>query len=416
MLDSFLAGILSSLVLAFVLTRFFRRQPLRHVPGPWLNKHSGLHLALYELRSQRNLKVVEWHRKYGPVVCIAPGQISIASLDAMRQVYGAAGRYDKSAFFNNFTAFNARSVFATLPHDEHRRKRPLVSSFFQASNLYVKPSIEAQIRDRAFSVLAGIEQERQRPVEFYALADWYSFDNVTGLVFGPVHASTATKEPCKEREILANLKRSQAWSPIRRRLPWLMSIVTIIQRDLYHMDIGYLDAQRYLSQWAFERTMKTLQDPTLPETDCLVAHLAKKLSLPRIPVDKPPISETVRFIAAESLDNINAAEASVAATITHTVWYLSVYPDWQRQVQEELCALPMQSDGLPSFADIDQRAPILDACIKEVHRLKPATGARAERVVPAGGRVLSNVYIPDKVSQFPRHWITARTRLNLTLV
>lgn len=401
MLDSFLAGVLSSLVLAFLLTRFLRRHPLRHVPGPWINKHSGLHLALYELRSQRNQKVVEWHWKYGPVICIAPGQISIASLDAIRQVYGAAGRYDKSDFFNNFTAFNARSVFATLSHEEHRRKRPPVSSFFQASNLYIKPTIEAQIRVRAFSVLAGIEQERRRPVEFYALADWYSFDNITGLVFGPVHASTATKQPCKEREILANLKRSQAWSPTRRRLPWLMPIVKIIQRDLYHMDIGYFDAQRHLSQWAFDRTMKMLQDPTLPKTDCLVAHLAKKLSLPQVPVDKPSISETVRFIAAESLDNINAAEASVAATITHTVWYLSFYPDWQRQVQEELRALPMQSDGLPSFSDIDQRAPILDACIKEVHRLKPATGARAERVIPAGGRVLSDVYIPAKVSQFP---------------
>lgn len=402
MLDFVLAGILGSLFLAFVLDRLLRRQPLRHVPGPWLNKHSGLHLALCELRSQRNQKVIEWHRKFGPIVCIAPGQISIASLDAIRQVYGAAGRYDKSPFFNNFTAFNARPVFATLPSEEHKRKRPLVSSFFQASNIYVKPTIEAQIRDHAFSVLAAIEQERRGPVEFYALADWYSFDNITGMAFGPVHGSTATKQPCKEREILVNLKRSQAWSPTRDRFPWLIPIVKIILRDLYHRDIGYFDAQRHLAQWVFERTMKMLQDPALPEPNCLVAHLAKKLSLPQVPVDNPPISETVRFIAAESLDNINAAEASVAATITHTVWYLSLNPDWQRKVREELRALPMQSDDLPSFADIDQRAPILDACIKEVHRLKPATGARAERVVPAGGRALSNVYIPADVSQFLR--------------
>ncbi|KAL3471434.1 benzoate 4-monooxygenase cytochrome P450 [Aspergillus californicus] len=400
-----LKGILSSIAFAFIVARWLRSQHLPDVPGPWLNKYLGISLVFYELRSRRNQKIVEWHRKYGPVVCIAPDQVSIASLEAVREIYGPHSHYDKSSYFDNFMEYDARSVFSTLSFEEHRRKRPLVASFFQASNVYAKPGVEGLLRDQVLAVIGQIERETQgtkkSSVDLYSLADWYAFDNITALVFGPVHASSATKRPCEERVILSDLKRAYAWSPFRHNFPWLFPIMKTIMSRIFRQDTRHFNAQGRLRRWAYERSQKTLRDPNLASLDCLVAHLARKLSLGQGPITETPVTEasqvsdTVRFIAAESLENVNAAEASVAATITNVAWYLSIHPYWQQRLRKELQTLPMQSDGLPSFADLDH-APILDACIKETHRLKPATTSRAERVVPKGGRALSNIYLPEK--------------------
>ncbi|PKX96250.1 benzoate 4-monooxygenase cytochrome P450 [Aspergillus novofumigatus IBT 16806] len=396
-----LTGTAITITLCCILTWFLWASPLRHVPGPWLNKYLGVKIALAEIRGQRSQQILAWHQQYGSVVCIAPTQVSIASLAAIREIYNSAGRADKSAFFNQFVAFDSRSVFTTLSFADHKRKRAVVSAFYQGSNIYGQPAMEAFIHDHVFAVLSQIDRRCSggKAVDFYSLADWYAFDNITALVFGPLYASKTTKLPCEEQGILRDLKRSQVWSPIRQRFPWVIPIAKLVAR-FYNGDTGQFEAEGRLAQWVHDRTLRTLHDRNVVEFDSLVAYLARKLSLNLGPSALEEaydchVHSLVQYIAAEALDNINAAEASVAATITYVTWYVSIHPEWQQKLRTELLALPTQSDGLPSFHDIDH-APILDACLKEVYRLKPASGGRAERVVPAGGRIVSNIYLPER--------------------
>jgi hypothetical protein len=58
--------------------------------------------------------------------------------------------------------------------------------------------------------------------------------------------------------------------------------------------------------------------------------------------------------------------------------------------------LPVQEDGFPSFSDIN-KAPILEACIKESYRLNHISSGRAERVVPVG-KEYDGVFLPKSVS------------------
>ncbi|KAF4185613.1 hypothetical protein CNMCM7927_006431 [Aspergillus lentulus] len=397
-----LIGAVVTILLSYILAWTIRASPLHHVPGPWLNRYFGVSIALADIRGRRGQQCLAWHQQYGPIARIAPNQVSIASLTAIHEIYSSTSRADKSAFFNNFVAFDSRSVFTTLSFPDHKRKRAVVSAFFQGSNIYGQPAIESFIRSHAFAILHQIEGSVQgeKPIEFYPLADWYAFDNITMLVFGSLHASAATKRPCEERGILRNLKRAQAWAPIRQRFPWLIRLVKIVT-SVSGGDTARFDAERHLARWTYDRTLRTLHDHRcLVGFDCLVVYLARKLGLDLGPGSLQeshgnPAHESIQYIAAEALDNINAAEASVAATITYMIWYISTHPEWQQRLRTELLALSVKADGLPSFSDID-RAPILDACLKEVYRLKPASGGRAERVIPAGGCVGSNVYLPEK--------------------
>ncbi|KAH8426526.1 uncharacterized protein LDX57_004261 [Aspergillus melleus] len=389
------------ITLSCIVAWTFRATPLRHIPGPWLNKYFGVGIALAEIRGHRSQQVVAWHQQYGPIVCVAPTQVSIATLPTIRDIYSSTGRADKSTFFNHFISFNSRSVFTTLSFLDHKRKRAVLSSFYQGSTIYGQPAIEAFIRNHAFSILSHIEGRYpgKGPVDFYPLADWYAFDNITALAFGPLYASATTKRSCEERGLLRDLKQAQAWSPLRQRFPWLIPIVKIAAR-ISNWDTSPLEAERHLAEWTYDRVLRTLDGPNAGGFESLVCYLARKLGL-NLGSDAPQrsydthVHSLVRYISAEVLDNINAAEASVAATITYVIWYVSIHPEWQQRLRRELQALPVRSDGLPSFNDID-RAPVLDACLKEVYRLKPASGGRAERVIPAGGRVVSNVYVPEK--------------------
>ncbi|KAI9375058.1 cytochrome P450 [Aspergillus egyptiacus] len=360
---------------------------LRHVPGPWISKITTLHLTWYDWQLNRNEHVLEWHRQYGHIVRVSPDEVSVASLDAIRQVYGSSSRWEKSSYFDHFTGYNERSVFATKPHDEHTRRRRLTATFYQASSLFRRPEVEGIIHDRVHAVQNLLDRNQGIGVDVLRLTSWYATDIITHLVLGPNHCTRAIDQPGAEREILQELKYMQLWGPIKLHIPILFRYLSCLLCSVSSRWKCLL-ADDHLSDWCYSRFSSAVQDPQLQESPSLIKHLMDRQKDPRV----GHLSQS--YIAAEVLDNINAAEATVAVTSTYLLWQLSQCPDWQRRVREELLALPMQPDGLPSFADINRHAPTLEACLKEIYRLHPATSGRAERIVPEGGRTLCGIYLP----------------------
>jgi hypothetical protein len=63
------------------------RSPLRRFPGPLLAKLSPAYLFVIELAGQRAFWVHSQHQHYGPVVRIAPNELSFATVDAAKDIY-----------------------------------------------------------------------------------------------------------------------------------------------------------------------------------------------------------------------------------------------------------------------------------------------------------------------------------------
>ena len=79
--------ILAHIVLATIIYRFCL-DPLRHVPGPTAARFTELwRTRRYALGGWRQ-DILDLHDKYGPVVRIAPNEISFVDKDALVQVYG----------------------------------------------------------------------------------------------------------------------------------------------------------------------------------------------------------------------------------------------------------------------------------------------------------------------------------------
>jgi len=62
--------------------------PLRRVPGPFLARFSDLWRNIRYFRGSWLDDVVSLHERYGPVVRIAPNEISFVDGEALKQLYG----------------------------------------------------------------------------------------------------------------------------------------------------------------------------------------------------------------------------------------------------------------------------------------------------------------------------------------
>ena len=390
---AFWAGILLVFLASFTLLLAILAQPLRHVPGPILCKVSRLYLVYFDLSLKRTDKIHQWHLRHGSVICIGPGEISLSDPLLMRQIYSASSHYAKSSFFDHFGAFDERPLFSVIPPTAHREKRRLIASFYH--NLSTnKLGVESLIHERANALVRQVDKHLKRgsaSMDFYPLANNFAFDNVSRLLYGPRHCSYAIENEGEDRQILESLKKAQFWDRIRFDLPWVYSVIQKLLASAC-LQPECLEADAQLMRWIEQKFAEAAADSATSNEDCLLNRLMQAKD-----VSGDALSQN--YIVAELYDNLNAAQVTVAVTLTYIIYQFSCNHAWQSRIPNELRSIFDISNGLPSFAQIND-APLLDACIREVHRLYPGTGGHAERVVPKGGKVYNGVYIPGGVSTF----------------
>lgn len=108
-------------VVRFLHVRFFH--PLREFPGPFWAAHTDL-WRVYHLSTKRFPDtLLKLHARHGPVVRIAPNDLSFEGVGIIEQVYKGGRKFVKSDFYDGFTAFHP-NLFGT--RDEEVSTCPLV--------------------------------------------------------------------------------------------------------------------------------------------------------------------------------------------------------------------------------------------------------------------------------------------------
>jgi hypothetical protein len=89
----FPAGILIYSLLQYIF------DPLRSIPGPFLARFSRLWYFLEIYKGSFEETNIELHRRYGPIVRVAPHEYSIDDVDAARTIYGHGNAFVKVLFW-----------------------------------------------------------------------------------------------------------------------------------------------------------------------------------------------------------------------------------------------------------------------------------------------------------------------------
>lgn len=157
--------------------------PLRKYPGPFLASTTRLWKLLSTASTHTNLDHIALHRRYGPIVRIAPNEVSLSSPSAARAVLAAGKGFHKTDFYSVFPPPENPDIFTEVREGVHARKKKVANGpYSMAAMQQLGPFIDDTIdvfaeKLRAFAGGNGSVD----------LGDWlhyFAFDVLGEVAFG----------------------------------------------------------------------------------------------------------------------------------------------------------------------------------------------------------------------------------------
>ncbi|KAK0756434.1 hypothetical protein N5P37_011086 [Trichoderma harzianum] len=116
--------------------------PLSKIPGPAVSKFTSLVLKWKEIKALRTVYIHQLHQQYGPVVRIAPNEVSFTSWEALKEIYCSGGSgYDKTEFYDLFKIYGRRTMFTTLNKADHAKRKRILADRYANSNVMKSASV-----------------------------------------------------------------------------------------------------------------------------------------------------------------------------------------------------------------------------------------------------------------------------------
>ncbi|KAI0841668.1 cytochrome P450 3A13 [Hypoxylon sp. FL0890] len=357
------------LVLVFIYIWRCIASPLRAIPGPTISLFSSWILKYHEFHAHRTRYVHHLHQRYGPVVRIAPNEVSFASSEGVKEIYGSGGSgYDKTEFYNLFMIYGRRTMFSTLNKEDHAKRKRILADRYANTNILKSGSLEG-IRERSGRFIERCSKSVGGSVDVFISLHNYAFDCVTHHLFHP-YGSDSLRDT-RDEEIMKQVTFDDS---LQNRL------VQYYNPTLHKMIGGVLSL--------FAKPRQT------PLADNLVMSASAKTSPAQFTLlsrmqDKNYEMQHIDM-AAECLDHMAAGIDTTGDALCFLMWEISQPRSFhvQRRLQEEL----------RENSDIGiEKLLYLDAVVSEGLRCFPAIPMSLPRYVPSGGRTIDGYYMPEGV-------------------
>ncbi|KAI1190134.1 cytochrome P450 3A13 [Nemania serpens] len=341
--------------------------PLRALPGPKVSLFTSLVLKSYEFRALRTKYIHDLHLQYGPVVRIAPNEVSFASLEGIKEIYTSGGSgYDKTEFYDLFKVYGKRTMFTTLNKEDHAKRKKILADRYANSNIMKSQSLDG-IAERSRRFIERCSQSVGQSLDLFVRLHDYAFDGVTHQLFHPYGSDSLRSS--QDEDIMRQVAFDDS----------LQNRLVEYYNPSLHRIIG-----RILALFAKPRQT--------PLADELVLSATRK-------TDPAPFTLLNRMqdkahemghldMAAECLDHMAAGIDTTGDGLCFIMWELSQPRSLhvQRKLQEELISNPK----VPF-----DKLPYLDAVVLEGLRCFPAIPMSLPRYVPHGGRTIDRFFIPE---------------------
>ena len=137
--------------------------PLHKIPGPLFARISNIPYSISYLGGRQPYDVYALHEKYGPVVRVAPNELSFNSPQSWQDIYGIRQGHEvliKSKFYKGGSFANqASSLVSERDPAKHREMRNYLSSAFSERSLKDQEHLIAKVIDRFIEKLGELESD-----------------------------------------------------------------------------------------------------------------------------------------------------------------------------------------------------------------------------------------------------------------
>ncbi|KAL4866207.1 hypothetical protein BDV12DRAFT_173276 [Aspergillus spectabilis] len=376
--------------------------PLANFPGPKYAALSRWHECYYDVYSHGKFIfwIEEQHKRYGPIVRIAPDELHILDSDLWETVFTKAGRVDKYAWMSSRFG-NDTSVLTTAPDSLHRVRRGALNPFFSRQRIIGLQSI---IREKLEILIKRVNDYRVvgAPMPIHRGYMAFSEDVIMQYCFGHDYESLCKKD----------------WTPILHdpfagvsitgntalQFPLLPKIMNALPQSwIERLDPLYALIFRMQNDFGkqvrdIKASMSGGSTVTKDEKQTMLSELINS--------DLPASEKADRRLQDEAQLLIGAGLATTGWALTVGTFYLLSNPKVLSRLRRELDdALPNFNPNNPS-ASLEwtelEKLPYLTAVIKEAVRLAYSTTSRNARVLSKP--VLFNEWV-----------IPARTPISMTI-
>ncbi|GME30024.1 hypothetical protein LQ345_000377 [Neofusicoccum parvum] len=319
--------------------------------------------------------ILKLHNKYGPVVRIAPNELSFNSAQSWKDIYGHRKGHEtfvKSPFYDggNF-ADKAHSIVSERDPEKHSEMRRYLSNAFSDRSLREQEHLIAKNVD-AFIDQVGRLGTEPEGVDMTTWFNLLTFDIIGELAFGVSFDGIMSGKTHFWISVVLESMGQASLSDTITRFPWLGKLYM-------RFNPGWLEKLSAGSQKHENYTMNLI------ERKDFMAYLLQERG-----DDGKPLSEVQ--LAAHASDFVIAGSETTATTLTVVTYYVGRNSEILKRLQQEI------RGKFHKYEDIDGSSTAqlryLHAVCLEALRIFPPLALGLPRVVPAGGDTVDGHWLP----------------------
>ncbi|KAI5857024.1 cytochrome P450 [Tricharina praecox] len=397
-----LIGGLAYTIIWSIYTLFL--SPLRKVSGPWYASLTRHWLTPYSAVGQQQTALDMLHRRYGPIVRIAPTTVSFAHASATPAIYSRASGLPKDpVVYDQLNVLHRRHLFVIHDPAAAKARRRLLVGGFGPARLREFDGVVAEMVESAverISEQAGKEGSADLLKWLYFMAvdvvSAFGFGGAIGMLEGGEVGAISRETP-----IIKDYKAMTQYIGLRLAFPWLLWLGS---------RLPFGPAQRI--QATFDR-VEDYGAEKLREFSGEEGRLKKNTMLARIVEEQKKSKSDSRYhldrkdVEAEAAAMLFGGTDSVSNTLAYTIYAILSHPEAHAKLLEAL--EPLKAQDTSTLRDDDfKEIPYLQHVLDESLRLYGAVQVFLHRTVPAGGRKLGGVFLPEGTTVGTQAWSVHR--------
>jgi cytochrome P450 len=321
----------------------------------------------------------------GSIVRLAPNRYSISDPTAIRTIYGAGTKFNKSDYYHPFGApsMDHKDVFSETSNEKHALERKKISNMYAMSSLVSYEPFVDKVNGEFMARLADHAQHG-RAFDLFTWMQFYAFDVIgeitLGRSFGLIEAGYDKDELLHAVHVGSISYGSMAAlvPEFHRWYLWFQNVFPIKS----HWEVTQRVIRREIGARMQNVTSSDRKD-----------FLAKCIELSKAgKLDQFTINNVIGT-------NIGAGSDTTGISMTAVIYFLMKHPACLQKLRDEIDAATQQGNlSSPVTFQEAQKLPYLQATIKEALRLHAAVGQILSRVVPEGGAQIAGRHFPQGVS------------------
>ena len=338
--------------------------PLAHIKGPLIPKLTPLWLYYHSYVGDESSVIDRLHKRYGPVLRIAPNEVDISDGAALGPIYSEKGGFRKTLCYRNFDIDGHQTLFSTLDAAHRAVRAKAVISMFSTAN--VRKDGGAIIESCVDKLVARLKQAAQtkKRVNLLHLGRALATDTVTGYLFGKSF-ETLNEEVDDSISVGAFVDTFVAVGRFFYWPAWWFQILEMFSEKMASkkekQEIGH--SMSGVDQFVENVVTAASKGERTYQARLLDAGITK--------------DETM----AQCKDLIFAGTDSSGMNMATACYYLAKFPDRYARLRAEVLENPT---ALP------ETLPYLSAVVKEALRISMANPTRLPRLVPDSGWVFNS--------------------------